>query len=72
MNYLKKSYQDIVTELSEIIKAEFPDSYRDFTNSNSYSFILLNLIAQATDMLNFYTDYNTRKHILVLHKREKV
>lgn len=64
MDYTAKSYYDIMNELQELVKIEFPTTYRDFSNKNSYGFMLLNLIAQTTDMLNFYTDYNTKETYL--------
>lgn len=64
MDYTAKSYYDIMNELQELVKIEFPTAYRDFSNKNSYGFMLLNLIAQTTDMLNFYTDYNTKETYL--------
>lgn len=63
INYIDRDFEAIRLSLVNRIKAEFPNSWRDFTESN-IGMSWLELVAHAFDVLSFFTDEMVRNQFL--------
>lgn len=63
INYTDRDFESIRTALVNRVRAEFPNTWRDFTESN-IGMAWLELVAYVFDVLSFYTDEMVRNQFL--------
>lgn len=63
INYTDRDFESIRTALVARVQAEFPNDWRDFTES-SIGMAWLELVAYVFDVLSFYTDEMVRNQFL--------
>lgn len=71
VQYLDRDFDQTRSRLLEYIRQNFPETYQDFNEASS-GMMLVELMAYATDILNFYVDHQVRERTLAAREAKNV
>ena len=63
INYTKRDFEGIRSELLEIAERFYPETFQDFSEA-SFGAMMLDAVAYVGDQLHFYLDYNVNEAFL--------
>ena len=63
INYTSRDFNSIKSDLENLARVHYPDTYKDFSE-NSFGSFVLDAVAYVGDMLSFYLDYQVNETFL--------
>ncbi len=71
-NYTSRDFASVRSELEQVIKRYYPDSFKDFSAS-SFNSAILGLLAYMGDKASFYIDYyNNESNLFTANNRDSI